>query len=340
MNKLSILIKYFIIFIVVVIVIIVFLNFIQAKQEENWNLKSKGFEEQLYSSIMKMHQDNNLSGYKSTIDFINEFKNYIKISNVCKNTQIEKCFAKSILWDDKKPVIDASQIKTSTQLGNPNWNTETVAVQFDNGVNAIIAYNPNAPIARYNSRITPIGESISIIYDVSGNGGPNVYGKDIRQINVNELNGITKCLIPELASNICITQILEPLKEYSPLTVQECQQAIENNQFAIKKCGVQPDLWAGAVRACGGSNKMPTLEQLELLVKYFYKSPDKLAEKEIILFVSKSPYSDVSFSIWSQEEESEKFSYAYNYSVFSSYPLLSSRIFLTNLAVCIKPNSE
>ena len=57
MNKLSILIKYFIIFIVVVIVIIVFLNFIQAKQEENWNLKSKGFEEQLHFSIMKMHQD-------------------------------------------------------------------------------------------------------------------------------------------------------------------------------------------------------------------------------------------------------------------------------------------
>ncbi len=355
MNKSSILlIKYFIVALVIVCLIIISFNLVQVKREKEWNLKSKQFEKKLHSSIIEMNLDGNLAGHKSTLDFVEKLKNYIKIKNVCKNTQIEKCFAKSILWDEKKPAIDTSQIKSSAQLGNSDWNTETVAVQFANGVNAIIAYNPNAPIGRYNSRIAPIGESISIIYDVTENGGPNIYGKDIRQINVNELNGITKCLIPELANTICITQILEPDKEYSPMTVQECKQAIKNNQFGIKKCGVQPDLWAGAARICGGTNKMPTLEQLTQLDRYFYEFPDDLSdkfevslvngfnlkEKEIAPFVDKSPYSDVSFSVWSNKEDSDRFSYTHIYSVFFSYTNLSMRHYITSLAVCVAPYNK
>ena len=69
-----------------------------------------------------------------------------------------------------------------------NYDTETIGVQFADGVSALIAYNKNATQNPYSSnninlltsgsgknlQVTLLTDALTILYDVTGNAGPNV----------------------------------------------------------------------------------------------------------------------------------------------------------------------
>ena len=232
---------------------------IKNHNKKAWSTAQDVFTKRLEVATRQMNTEEKLAGYDSTMDFVNELKKYIKITRVCDNSEITKCFAKEVIWNEGEEPIDMSTIQNAASLGQEDWDTDTVAVQFANGVNAIIAYNPNATQDPYNNQFSATSNSMAILYDVSGNKNPNTNGKDIGKINVEQLAGVTGCMIPELKDTMCITQILGPQNGgYSPMTNAECEQVVTEGNLGITACSSNSDYWAGAVKACGGVQNMPT----------------------------------------------------------------------------------
>ena len=238
-----------------------------------------------------------------------------------------------------------STIQNAASLGQEDWDTDTVAVQFANGVNAIIAYNPNATQDPYNNQFSATSNSMAILYDVSGNKNPNTNGKDIGKINVTELAGATGCMIPELKDTMCITQILGPQNGgYSPMTLEECYQAVSEGKLGITACNYSSDYWAGAVRACGGVQNMPTQAQLEQLAAYIYPDADEIKggstttfanwdADRASLFMAQAPYAN--FSVWSGQESSQDYAYDRAFNPTYTYRSINDRYRSYGLAVCL-----
>ena len=237
--------------------------------EKAWSTAQSVFEKRLEVAVKQLNTEEKLAGYSSTMDFVNELKNKIKITKVCDSSHLTDCFAKSIV-NASGVEYDISEL-ASSRFTKENWGTETVGVQFANGINALIAYNPNTEQDPYNNQFGATAESMAILYDVSGYKNPNTIGKDIN------MNGNVKalgCMIkPELLDGMCINQILAPGTGYSPMTYDECRQAVEEGTLGIPNCNpdyADNDYWAGAVKACGGRNKLPTMADLTTIASYLY----------------------------------------------------------------------
>ncbi len=242
--------------------------------EKAWATAQSVFEKRLEVATRQMNTEEKLAGYSNTMDFVKELKKYIKITRVCDNNNITKCFNKEVIWNEGEDPIDMSEVTDASAFGL-DWDADTVAVQFANGVNAIIAYNPNTTQEPFNNQFSATSNSMAILYDVSGNKNPNTNGKDIGKINVENLAGVTGCMIPELADTMCITQILGPDTGYSALTYAECTEAKNNGEIDVDECylGASPDSYAGIVKACDGKkSNLPSPDQLTQLVKYVYNN--------------------------------------------------------------------
>ena len=173
--------------------------------EKAWSTAKDVFEKRLEVATRQMNTEEKLAGYSSTMDFVNELKNKIKITKICDSNELTKCFENTILTEDPKE-IDITSLSTSENFTKDNWGTETVGVQFANGVNALIAYNPNTEQDPFNNQFSATAASMAILYDVSGHKNPNTIGKDINQnANVKKLG----CMIKkDLVGGMCISQIL------------------------------------------------------------------------------------------------------------------------------------
>ena len=279
--------------------------------EKAWSTAQDVFTKRLEVATRQMNTEEKLAGYSNTMDFVNELKKYIKITRVCDNKNITKCFNKEVIWNEGEDPIDMSTIKNAASLGQDDWDTDTVAVQFANGVNAIIAYNPNTTQEPFNNTFAATAASMAILYDVSGNKNPNMKGKDIaHNANVKQLAGVTGCLLPEDEVGFCISQILGPQNGgYGPLTKAQCEE--QKGDLGIAACNYDNDYWAGAVAKCGGVSKMPSQDQLTKLANYIYNTdsvsssgrtsslamdPEKASQ-----FLSASPGSNY-FNVWSGQE--------------------------------------
>ena len=321
---------------------------IKNHNKKAWSTAQDVFTKRLEVATRQMNTEEKLAGYDSTMDFVNELKKYIKITRVCDNSEITKCFAKEVIWNEgEEPVQMDENISTAESFGL-DWGTEIVGVQFANGVNAIIAYNPNATQDPYNNQFSATSNSMAILYDVSGNKNPNTNGKDIGKINVEQLAGVTGCMIPELKDTMCITQILGPQNGgYSPMTNAECEQVVTEGNLGITACSSNSDYWAGAVKACGGVQNMPTMEQLGQLATYLYNydvtigaqqdissginwEPDKIA-----LFTAQSPGATNYFYVWSGQERSQEAAYSRNFAPTTTHLTRNDRYISTLLAVCL-----
>ena len=285
---------------------------IKNHNERAWATSKDVFEKRLEVAAKQMNTEEKLAGYSSTLDFINELKKYIKITKICDSNNLTKCFEKKISTADGQNV-DIENLKTSSLLAKDDFGTETIGVQFADGVSALIAYNPNTDQQPFNNQFSATAESMAILYDVSGYKNPNTLGKDVNQnANIKTL-GCT--LEPDLVGGMCITKILAPGTGYSPMTLEECNQAVSEGTLGINGCHYDPDYWAGAVKACGNTNKMPTRTQLHSLAVYMYDNAEisqdygisyaQLNKDKAAPFLAiPSLYSDNRFYIWSGEEAS------------------------------------
>ena len=290
-----------------VVAVLTIPGLIKNHNEKAWSTAQSVFEKRLEVATKQMNTEEKLAGYSSTMDFVNELKKYIKITKVCDNNELTKCF--------EKKIVNASGVEyniselSSSQFTKDNWGTETIGVQFANSVNALIAYNPNTKQEPFNNQFGASASSMAILYDVSGNKNPNTIGKDISMnANVKPLGCMIK---PELLGGMCINQILAPGTGYTPMTKAECEQAVSDGELGIQWCYFESDYWAGAVAACGGTDKLPSVDEGTTLARWMYNNNrigEFTSDENLTIDTTKASqlFTEVSntfnFSIWTDEE--------------------------------------
>ena len=328
---------------------------VQNYQTRAWNTASQVFQRKLGEALRVMNVQGTLAGYTTTEAFVDELSKHIKITRICDNDDITTCFSDTVTWGDEE--VDMSKVKKAKNFGQEDWDTNTVAVQFANGVNGVIAYNPSCTQNQFSNNEITINENgigttcLAILYDVDGFKNPNTQQKDLRGLNVISLG--RNCAI-ELSDGTCFTAPFIP----TPHVWNGCDENGTTNdpddlafmsEYGLQYCMYsghgKNDYWAGAVKACHDmGSSLPSQEQLTALANELYDAPisgsstaTEYANRDNDLAVSmgfiSSPGS--AFWVWSSEEDSE-FD-AYN-RIFSSTHTSQSKYYRRNnglQAVCL-----
>ena len=304
-------------------------------QTRAWSTSASVFERKLEEALRQMNTQQVLAGYKSTADFVGALGKYFKINKVCPNNDLMSCFEDKVYWGANEEEVDMTVIKNAKNFGQEDWDTETIGVQFANGTTGLIAYNPDCKEQPFSNQFT--GTScLAILYDTTGFKTPNTQQKDLRSINVLSLGG-NKCAFE--INGTCFTAPFNP----EPITKAECEQL--KGDLGIEGCNYDDDYWAGAVKACGGVNKMPTSAQISDIANYVYNTSgigeqtdrdnltldyDKVAE----LGFTVSPQ-DSSFYVSSGAEHGNNYSYGRYFGATQTYRGSGTRKASYLQAVCI-----
>ena len=272
-------------------------------QNKAWNTSAQVFERKLEEALKTMNTQQVLAGYSSTADFVGALGKYFKITKICSNDDIMSCFEDKVRWGKNELEVSTQNVKTAAQLGQ-DWNTETIGVQFANGTSGILAYNPSCRENPYTNQFT--GTScISLLYDTTGFKSPNSDGKDLRYINVTEIDGHMPCSI-ELSDGTCFTKPFKP----DPLTHDECIE--KQSELGIEHCrSGDDDRWGGTVKACGGVDNLPDKAQLAALASVAYGTTISADSGYDAVFWHEDIIQDMGFDtsrgsvyIWSKHEDS------------------------------------
>ena len=103
-----------------------------------------------------------------------------------------------------------------------------------------------------------------------------------------------------------------------PLNKEICEEY--QDELGIQECFYEDDYWAGAVRHCGGIDKMPSAKDLAQLAQVIYDKNQRIDIKEE---TTKLVYSDgnsinylmkeLPVNLWSQEENSKSSTFIRGY---------------------------
>ncbi len=254
-------------------------------QKRTYDTAATTFERKLGEALKVMNSQSALAGYATTEDFVQELSKHFKITKTCANDKLTECFGEEVFWGSgtaTPEAVDMSKIKKAKHFGQKEWQeTNIVGVQFASGVTALIAYNKDATQDPYSNQIVSISggsngksgsvslstNSLAILYDTNGAKSPNQSSKDLRSINVSKLAG-SNCFAD--VNGVCITM---PIQQPTPLSKAECE-AIKSTH-GIKECKYRNDYWAGAVKLCGGTDKMASSEDLINIATYVYETDVK-----------------------------------------------------------------
>lgn len=231
---------------------------------KQWSVAADVFEKKLDESLREMNFQLVLAGHQTTESFVDELAKHFKTYKICNNDELAQCFSDKFYWTgSSSEAFDLDVIKTSRNFGQKNWKTNVVGVQFANGTNALIAYNPTDTCQQDQlSNNIDVSSCLAIIYDTSGSKLPNARGKDLRA-NSNVASLGVGCAF-EVGSTCYEVAPFKP----TPITKAECEEL--KSTLGIKNCNYDSDYWAGAVKACGGVNKLPTMAQLAAIANYVY----------------------------------------------------------------------
>ena len=334
-------------------------------QERSYNTTATVFERKLGEALKVMNTQSTLAGFASTEDFIEELSKHFKITKICQNDELMECFEETVFWGggETPKTVDMAKVKRAKHFGKEEWQqTNVVGVQFANGVSALIAYNKDAQQDPTSNQIVTLTgtsngksasvnlgtDALAILYDTNGAKSPNQSNKDLRSLNVTQLG--LSCLVD--INGVCVTtkpQVPTPhvwnACDANGKTTNPDDLAFMK-QYGITYCMSSAigtsDYWAGAVKLCGGKNKMANLEQLAKIAAYTYNTSSIGAKKDI---------SDVTFdatkaaefgltssglSIWASEGDSARGVYGRIFN--STNTKLQSGIYRsssTRRAICI-----
>ena len=208
-----------------------------------------------------MNVDGVMTGHDSTEDFMNTFKNYMKVIKTCDSNEINKCYSAKIVQtgSDSEPIeVETSDLKTAENLGN-DWETNIMSFVIADGTTAIFAYNPNCA---YADPIEDTGSQVSCMaymVDVNGKKGPNRVGDDIAlkgQIS------LSTCDNP--IGDLCWSTV------FQPTAIDTCSDTTWD-EHGTDNSYCSTNYWAGAKKACSDMGmELPTLTQLAQLASELY----------------------------------------------------------------------
>ena len=246
--------------------------------QRTWDTGASVFNRRLGEALRVMNSQSALAGYTTTKAFVDELSKHIKIVKTCDSDKLADCFISEFYTNDSSYKVE--DLKKSRNLNNPGkYNTETIGVVFNDGVSALIAYNPKTSQDPYSNQIINITgsgnnvglgtDAIAILYDVTSKKNPNHYGtddngklKDIRGINVSIKTGAA---IVNLDTN------------YSPVNCKDTSS--EDYKYCQDSTYYTEDYWAGAQKACDALG-LRLAAQSELL-SYFHSLKTYDAAREI-----------------------------------------------------------
>ena len=234
---------------------------------KQWGTAKNVFEKKLNESLKTMNTQQTISGHATTLSFVEELAKHFKINKICKNDELQNCFSETVYWgagEATPEAVDMTTIKQASHFGLEDWGTELIGVQFANGVSGLVAYNPTCSGDPYSNQFEGT-KCISVLYDVSGFKNPNTKGKDVGNYGVINRLGDSGCAI-ELAG-ICFGAPFKP----TAVSNAECQEMLASGEYSsIRHCPEWDDPWLGAVKQCGGLDKMISPEELMYLAQYLY----------------------------------------------------------------------
>ncbi len=241
---------------------------IQAKRIENINQK-------LSKVTDKMAVQSGLTGYGTTMAFVQEMSKHMKIAKICDNEHLAECWpTQEVTLNDEGKTWEISKTKTAKTLkistNTEDW-ADTVGIITGDGTGMILSYNKKCEFnvddvgLKYDSST---GKSNSLgclsgVFDWNGSSKPNKLKKDVTTLGMATGLG-TECAF-ELGGK-CFTAPFTP----TPLTYAQCEA--EKDKLGIKECRYNNDYWAGAVKQCGGVSKMPTQADVTELAKVLYNT--------------------------------------------------------------------
>lgn len=299
-----------------------------------WSTSDSAFKNKFENAIQDMHTQDTLGGHPNTMSFVNELAKNYRINKICTSDKITSCFEDKVYWGTEKEEIDMTKIKNAKNFGWDDWGTETVGLMFANGVTGVVAYNPDCDFDN-NSDEANINDCIALLYDVDGFKLPNTQSKDLWSINVKSLNG-KNCAFE--INGTCFTAPFFP----DPITKAECEQL--KDDLGIKECYDNNDYWAGAVKACGGVDKMPTLTQLADIANYVYNTSGIGAIKEVTnLTLDYDKVAELGFTasqgsafyVWSENERTSFYTYIRTFAPTRTYRVDYYRKYSNTQAVCL-----
>ena len=301
---------------------------VQNYQTRAWNRASQVFQRKLGEALRVMNVQGTLAGYTTTEAFVDELSKHIKITRICENDEITSCFADKVTWGNEE--VNMSRIKKSKNFGLKDWNTNTVAVQFANGVNGVIAYNPDCRQNQFSNNVITFNETgigtdcLAILYDVDGFKNPNTENKDLRGLNVVLSDG---CAI-ELSDGTCFTAPFIPTPHVwngcdTNGTTSDPDDLAFMSEYNIKYCMTSSygtnDYWAGAVKACHDmGSSLPDNTELMKFAEDLYQDASGTAfpgnrnnDLAIKMGIISTPSSWL--TLWSSLEHSSYYAYHRNF---------------------------
>ena len=241
---------------------------IQNHNEKAWSTAKDLWEKKLTETVRRMNIDGVMTGHDSTEDFMNTFKNYMKVIKTCDNTDINKCYSPKVVTtgkDDAPLDIETETLTSASSMGLKEWQTNTNTMSFvvADGTTVIMAYQPECP---YADPIEDTGSQVSCMaymVDVNGKKGPNRVGKDI-----------------ELSSGVAFSTCDNPIGDMCWSTEFQANRAINTcdgseyedlDSYGSSNLYCANNYWAGAKLSCQDKGmELPTRAQLAQLASELY----------------------------------------------------------------------
>ncbi len=230
---------------------------IKNHNEKAWSTAKDLWEKKLTETVRRMNTDGVMTGHDTTEDFMNTFKNYMKVIKTCDNTDINKCYSPKI-------------VTTGKDMGLKEWQTNTNTMSFvvADGTTVIMAYQPECP---YADPIEDRGSQLSCLgfmVDVNGKKGPNRVGKDIQLSS-----GVAFSTCDNQLGGMCFST---PFRATTYLDTCDGTNEYDDKLTSENDSHYcDTNYWAGAKKACAdrGMN-LPTREQYIELIKALYVNND------------------------------------------------------------------
>ncbi len=239
---------------------------IQNHNEKAWSTAKDLWEKKLTETVRRMNTDGVMTGHNTTEDFMDTFKQYMKVIKTCDNTDINKCYSPKVVTtgSNEEPMeVETDSLTSASSMGLSDWQTNTNTMSFvvADGTTVIMAYQPECP---YADPIEDTGSQVSCMgymVDVNGKKGPNRVGKDI-----------------QLSSGVAFSTCDNPIGDMCWSTEFQANRAIdtcEGSEYEDMEeqhgSNCSTNYWAGAKLTCQEKGmSLPTRAQLAQLASELY----------------------------------------------------------------------
>ncbi len=298
--------------------------------------------------------------YSSTDAFVDELQKYFKIAKRCDANDLRACWPYDTVKLQNDKEWDIANTRTGKQLkmnddDTHDYSSDNVGIITADGTPMILSYNKKCealdPMKTYGwstsngkPETNATAGCVAAVFEINGHSRPNTFRKDVVAFNA---NGLGSACALEIDGK-CFGAPFYP----TPMTYAECsgenatspEHETEAGSYAkslgIKYCYDDNDYWAGAVKQCGGVNKMPTQDDLKNFESLLYNSnPTKYNGK-----ASQYDLPEPEFRLWAGQEDEELVginkklgynAYGVTFSDWSSVRITSNRSYYKILGLCV-----